>query len=213
MNDITNIEYKKDLINFLKNIKLYKSVINPTNKENNNYLSFNNKLSYIKLQVIIDILNNNIITVPTIKFYNGIYLKNKVELDILIYIICSIMYVNNDIIIDNDNILLNSKKIDNKYTIKKYLSTININIENIEYDSSINIIFDIKNIFILDYFFTNKLNLIIELYSKNKIKSSKLYSKIKDINNISLGICSNSLNTNMIIKCDELFNYNKMLNS
>jgi hypothetical protein len=211
MNDITNIEYKQDLISFLKNIKLHKSVIN-TNKENDHYLSFNNKLSHIKLQVIIDLLNNNI-TIPVVKFYNGIYLKNKVEIDILIYIICSIMYVNNDIIIDNDNILLNSEKINKTYTIQKYLSTININIENIEYDSSFIINFDIKNIFILEYFFTNKLNLIIDLYSKNKIKSSKLYSKIKDINNISLGNCSHSLNTNMIIKCDELFNYKEILNS
>ena len=37
MNDITNIEYKQDLISFLKNIKLYKSIINiNTNKENDN---------------------------------------------------------------------------------------------------------------------------------------------------------------------------------
>ena len=43
MNDITEIQYKQDLISFLKNIKLHKSVIN-TNKENDNYLSFNSKI-------------------------------------------------------------------------------------------------------------------------------------------------------------------------
>ena len=209
MNDIT--EYKKNLISFLKNIKLHKSVINP-NKENDNCLSFNNELSHIKLQVIIDLLNNNI-TIPVINFYKDVYTKNNVEFNILIYIIFSILHVNNDIIVDNDIISLNLNKIDNTYTIQKYLSTIDINIENIEYNSLFIINFDIKNIFILDYFFKNKLNLIIDLYSKNKIKSSNLYSKIKYINNINLGIISNSLNTNMTIKCDELFNYNEILNS
>jgi hypothetical protein len=123
------------------------------------------------------------------------------------------MYINNDIILNNDIISLNLNKIDNTYTIQKYLSTIDINIKNIEYNSLFIINFDIKNIFILDYFFKNKLNLIIDLYSKNKIKSSNLYSKIKYINNINLRIISNSLTTNMTIKCNELFNYNEILNS
>ena len=210
--DITKIHYIQNLISFLKNIKLYKSVINViNNKENNNYLSFNNKLINIKLQVIIDILNNNI-TISTIEFYKYIYSNNVVELNILIYIIFLIMYVNNDIIINNNNILLNSTKINNisTYNIQQYLSNIDINIENIEYKSLFIINFDIKNLFILEYFFINNLNLIIDLNSKNRIKSSILYYKIVDNNN--LDIFCNYLNADMIIHCDEIFNYNKILN-
>jgi hypothetical protein len=103
------------------------------------------------------------------------------------------------------------------------LSTININIENIEYDFSFIIKFDIKNIFILDYFFTNKLNLIIELYSKNIIihkiiingKSSIFlsYDKFNAINfykNLELNFLVKFFNFNFFFS--KIFNFNDISN-
>ena len=202
----------EDLVSFLINhININLILVNENDKDNEYYILLSNYFLNIPLYVIRDTLYNEN-TLQTSNFYHNIYEKNKAETTILIYIIFSILYLNQDILIENGIIRFADINISD-YTVNRYLSTKSHDIDrkNI-YDNMCYLYFRNHSQSILKLFVSNHIDIVTKLFSQNKIQDSKLYEKINDINMLCLGV-KNNYKLHMEIKCDDVFNYDEILNS